>query len=131
MICSWKWRWLARTVAPALQPRAEELFTLIREELLYSGLHESMNSGLVLTGGAVLMEGMDVMAENILELPVRIGIPKGVKSVADKIKGPAYATAVGLMLHGAKEVPAKQEGRIKAAAGTGTKVRRWFGHMFG
>ena len=113
-----------------LQPRAEELFTLIREELLNSGFNESMNSGVVLTGGAVLMEGMDVMAENILELPVRIWGSEGVRSVKDNIKSPAYASAVGLMLHGAKEVQSEHEGKKNAVTGTGTKVRKWFGQMF-
>jgi cell division protein FtsA len=113
-----------------LQPRAEELFTLIREELLNSGLNESMSSGVVLTGGAILMEGMDVMAENILELPVRIGVPEGVGSIMDNIKGPAYASAVGLMLHGSKEVSPEQEVKKETVTGTGTKVRRWFGKMF-
>jgi cell division protein FtsA len=120
-----------RYLVEILQPRAEELFTLIREELVSSGLNESMNSGVVLTGGAILMEGMDVMAENILKLPVRIGVPEGAGSVTDNIKGPAYATAVGLMLHGVKKVPSEQESKKKAVVGTGTKVRRWFGQMFG
>jgi cell division protein FtsA len=120
-----------RYLVEILQPRAEELFTLIREELVSSGFNESMNSGVVLTGGAILMEGMDVMAENILKLPVRIGVPKGAGSVTDNIKGPAYATAVGLMLHGVKKVPSEQESKKKAVVGTGAKVRRWFGQMFG
>jgi len=112
-----------------LQPRAEELFTLIREELLRSGLHASMNSGVVLTGGAVLMEGMDVMAENILELQVRIGVPEGVGSTVENIRVPTYATAVGLMLHGAKEAPAEQEVTKKVLTGVGTRVRKWFSGM--
>ena len=119
-----------RYLVEILQPRAEELFTLIREELLNSGLYESMNSGVVLTGGAVLMEGMDVMAENILKLPVRIGVPDGVESVTDNIKDPTYATAVGLMLHGSKEVLSEHESGKKAVTVTGTRVRKWFGQMF-
>ena len=120
-----------RYLVEILQPRAEELFALIREELRNSGCYESMNSGVVLTGGAILMEGMDVMAENILELPVRIGAPSGMGSVTDNINGPTYATAVGLMLHGVKEVVSEKETRKKALAGTGTRVKRWFGQMFG
>ncbi|HDN94546.1 MAG TPA: cell division protein FtsA [Nitrospirae bacterium] len=120
-----------RYLVEILQPRAEELFTLIREDLMNSGFHENMNSGVVLTGGAVLMQGMDVMAESILELPIRIGIPEGVESVTDNIKSPAYATAVGLMLHGVKEVLLEQEYKEKAVIGAGTRVRRWFGQMFG
>lgn len=120
-----------RYLVEILQPRAEELFTLIREELLNSGLHESMNAGVVLTGGAILMEGMDVMAESILEFPVRIGVPEGIGGVADKINATS-TTAVGLMLQGAKEVLSEQGPvKKKVAAGLGTRARRWLGQKFG
>lgn len=120
-----------RYLVEILQPRAEELFTLIREELLRSGLYENMNSGVVLTGGAVLMEGMDVMAENILRLPVRIGVPTGVGSVIDDIRGPECAAAVGLMLHGAKDIAQGQVDREKTGTGMGGKVRKWLEGIFG
>ncbi len=92
-----------RYLVEILQPRAEELFALIKEEITGKGFHKGLNSGIVLTGGAVLMEGMDVMAENILELPVRIGSPVGIGSVSDIIYDPAYATGVGLAFYGAEE----------------------------
>ncbi|RJQ43189.1 MAG: cell division protein FtsA [Nitrospiraceae bacterium] len=80
-----------------LQPRAEELFGLIRDEITSKGLHKLLNSGVVLAGGAVLMEGMDVMAENILDLPVRTGIPAGVDGERDIIGNPGYAAGIGLV----------------------------------
>ena len=93
-----------RYLVEILQPRAEELFTLIKEELVAKGLQKSLNSGVVLTGGGVLMEGMDVMAENILELPVRTGSP--VKNGEDSgvLGNPCYSTGVGLMLYGSEEI---------------------------
>ncbi len=121
-----------RYLVEVLQPRAEELFTLIKEELVNSGFHKQMNSGAVLTGGAVLMEGMDVMAENILELPVRIGLPDGVKSVTDDIMSPSHTTAVGLMLCGAKDILTEQGPAMgKVFTGARTRVKRWLGGMFG
>lgn len=92
-----------------LQPRAEELFYLIKEELVKSGFYGFMTSGIVLTGGAALMQGMDVMAENILELPVRIGNPRGIGGITDIVCTPMYATGVGLVLYGAKEIIAEQK----------------------
>lgn len=86
-----------------LQPRAEELFSLIKEEIAGRGFYESMNSGVVLTGGASMMKGMDVMAEHILELPVRIGSPAGIGGLTKDIRSPVYATGIGLMLFGAHE----------------------------
>ena len=91
-----------RYLVEILQPRAEELFSLIREEMVAKGLQKSLNSGVVLTGGGILMEGMDVMAENILELPVRTGSPVINGGDADVNGNPCYSTGVGLMLYGAE-----------------------------
>ena len=109
-----------------LQPRAEELFSLVKKEITEKGFHKNMNSGVVLTGGAALMEGMDVMAENILELPVRIGKP--VCPGSAEIGSPVYAAGVGLALYG------MEEGMTEEGAGGGsilkgikTKMRGWVG----
>jgi len=85
-----------------IQPRSEELFYLIKDEIEKSGFYGLMTSGIVLTGGACLMAGMDIMAENILELPVRIGRPRGIKGL-DVVYSPIYSTAAGLISYGAKE----------------------------
>jgi cell division protein FtsA len=86
-----------------LQPRAEELFVLIKDEIARSGYHKYLNSGVVLTGGASLMEGIDVMAEHMLELPVRVGYPTGPKGMSHTTCDPLYATGIGLVLFGARE----------------------------
>jgi len=113
-----------------LQPRAEELFTLIRDELGEKGLYSELNSGVVLTGGGVLMEGIDVMAENILELPVRIGWPAGAGGIHGEIGGPEHAASVGLVLRGAAD-SAEETGRYRPGGirGIRTRVSSLFGGM--
>jgi len=91
-----------RHLIEIIQPRAEELFSLIGEEIKKSGYYNLLASGVVLTGGVATMRGIDVMAENILGLPVRIGVPKYIGGTRI-ICNPEYATGVGLILHGAKE----------------------------
>lgn len=108
-----------------LQPRAEELFGLIKEEITARGLHSLLNSGVVLTGGSVLMQGMDVMAENVLELPVRTGTPAGVGGDRDVIGNPAYATGVGLLLREADACLAEFNGS-GIFHGIKSKVSGWF-----
>ncbi|NOZ68495.1 MAG: cell division protein FtsA [Deferribacteres bacterium] len=118
-----------RYLVEILQPRAEELFTLIREEI--QGFHSDMNSGVVLTGGAVLMEGMDVMAENILELPVRIGSPVGIESVTEEIHSPAYATGAGLALIGAEEYRMEYRPHSsRSFTSLRARMREWVGDVF-
>jgi cell division protein FtsA len=109
-----------------LQPRAEELFSLVKKEITEKGFHKNMNSGVVLTGGAALMEGMDVMAENILELPVRIGKP--VCPGSAEIGSPVYAAGVGLALYGMEEGMTEEgQGRGNILTGIKTKMRGWVG----
>ncbi len=87
-----------------LQPRAEELFYLVKEEIAKSGFYGMMTSGVVLTGGASIMRGMSEMAENILEIPVRIGNPSGIGGITDIVCSPLYTTGVGLVIYGSKEI---------------------------
>jgi len=111
-----------------LQPRAEELFSLIKEEIAGKGFYESMNSGVVLTGGASMMEGMDVMAEHILELPVRIGSPEGLGGLTKDICSPVYATGIGLMLFGAQESMMDQPlHESSMMSGITSRMKGWFG----
>ncbi len=114
-----------------LQPRAEELFSLMKEEITGKGFHKHMNSGVVLTGGAALMEGMDVMAENILELPVRIGKSVCTGSSEDIIKSPEYATGVGLALYGLDEfITEDGPGNGNIFSGITTKMKGWVAGIF-
>ncbi len=110
-----------------LQPRAEELFGLLKKEIMENDFHKHMNSGVVLTGGAVLMKGMDVMAENMLELPVRIGAFGGVEGPSDIINNPVYSTGVGLALYGAeKEMMEQGSNNGKLLNGIKSKMQGWF-----
>ncbi len=113
-----------------LQPRAEELFSLVKKEIVEKDLHKHMNSGVVLTGGAVLMEGMDVMAENILELPVRIGT-RGDTGLSDVVAdNPLYSSAIGLALHGPEECSETDIGKGRRIGGMKRKVAGWFRGAF-
>jgi len=86
-----------RILSDILQPRAEELFHLIWDEINKAGYEKSLNSGLVLTGGGSVLEGMAEIAEQIFDLPIRRGTPTGVGGLADHVGHPAYSTAVGLV----------------------------------
>ncbi|MFP4531099.1 MAG: cell division protein FtsA [Desulfobacterales bacterium] len=95
-------------LAEILEPRAEEIFTLIKRELYRAGMKNAISSGLVLTGGASLLEGITDIAESVFELPVRIGRPQGVAGLVDVVNNPMYATGVGLVLYGAKNQEKKK-----------------------
>jgi len=83
-----------------IQPRAEEIFRLVDSDIKRMGYEKSLNSGIVLTGGTALLEGLEEVAEEIFDLPVRRGDPTGVSGLVDRVSTPDYATAVGLILHG-------------------------------
>ncbi len=97
-------RRLARqTLAEVVEPRYEELFTLVQAELRRSGYESLIASGIVLAGGSAKMEGVVELAEEIFHIPVRIGIPQFVTGLADVVKSPIYATGVGLLLFGKRQ----------------------------
>ena len=91
-----------RILSDILQPRAEEMFHLIWDEISKAGYEKSLNSGLVLTGGGAQLEGMSEIAEQIFDLPIRRGTPAGVGGLADHVSNPAFATAVGLVLYASR-----------------------------
>ncbi len=96
-------RRLARqTLAEVVEPRYEELFTLVQAELRRSGFEDICAAGVVLTGGTAKMEGAVELAEEIFHMPVRLGMPQGVAGLADVVRNPIYATGVGLLLFGQK-----------------------------
>ncbi len=94
-------RRLARqTLAEVVEPRYEELFTLIQAELRRSGFEDLCAAGVVLTGGSSKMEGAVDLAEEIFHMPVRLGLPQYVAGLVDVVRNPIYATGVGLLLFG-------------------------------
>ena len=93
-------RRLARhTLAEVVEPRYEELFTLVRDELRRSGFEEMVAAGLVLTGGSSKMEGAVELAEEVFHMPVRLGVPQHVRGMGDVVRNPIHATGVGLLLY--------------------------------
>lgn len=91
-----------------LEPRIEEIFTLIKREILRAGMDNFITSGLVLTGGTSLLHGITDIAESIFDVPSRLGTPRGISGLIDVVNNPMYATGVGLVLYGAKNQPEKK-----------------------
>jgi len=88
-----------RILAEVLQPRAEEIFHRLWDEVRQAGYERSLHSGLVLTGGGAMLEGMAEIADQIFDLPIRRGCPLGVGGLTDHINTPTFATAVGLVTY--------------------------------
>jgi cell division protein FtsA len=122
-------RRLARqTLAEIVEPRYEELFGLIRDELRRSGFEEMIAAGIVLTGGSAKMEGAIELAEEIFHVPVRLGTPTGVRGLADVITNPIYSTGVGLLLYARENASPGNRGRsIGGQAKTMLdRMKSWF-----
>jgi cell division protein FtsA len=88
-----------RILSEILQPRAEEIFHLVWDDIRRAGYEKSLNSGIVLTGGGAILEGMPEIAEQIFDLPIRRGCPGGVGGLTDHVNSPTFATGVGLVLY--------------------------------
>jgi cell division protein FtsA len=87
-------------LADIILPRAEEIFRLVDNDIKRMGYEKSLNSGIVLTGGTALLEGLEEVAEEIFDLPVRRGDPSGIGGLAERVNTPDYAASVGLILFG-------------------------------
>lgn len=113
-----------QALAEVVEPRYEELFTLIQSELRRSGFEDMIPAGVVLTGGTSKMEGVIELAEEIFHMPVRLGTPQNVRGLKDIVNNPIYSTGVGLLIYGMK-----QQGGGKAfhnnTEGLWTRLRSW------
>ncbi|MEC9466672.1 MAG: cell division protein FtsA [Myxococcota bacterium] len=89
-----------RILTEIIEPRVEEMFSLVHQEIHRTGYEDLLASGVVITGGATLLEGMPELAEDILGLPVRLGMPSDVGGLVDVVRSPIYSTGVGLILYG-------------------------------
>jgi len=117
-----------RILGEILEPRVEELFTLIQREMIRSGFEDLVVSGVVLTGGSSLLPGMAQVAEQIFNLPVRCGYPRNIGGLVDIVNNPMYSTGVGLVLYGkhAKPTPklaAKDKNLFQKLL---VRMKRWF-----
>jgi cell division protein FtsA len=119
------------TLAEVIEPRVEELYGLVQQVLRQSGYEELMSSGIVLTGGSAVMQGMVELGEEIFHMPIRLGVPRYAGALADVVRNPRYATAVGLLLEGKSQaergVMSRQGGSFKQ---TVTRMRDWFQKNF-
>ncbi len=91
----------ARMLNEIIEPRAQELFALVRDELKRAGLDKQIPAGLVLAGGGAKLNGLIELAENMFSLPVRLAAPRGLEGMPEALSQPEYATAVGLLMYGA------------------------------
>ena len=128
-------RELSRQVlSEIIQPRVEEIFTLVAQGLAKAGFHEAATAGIVVTGGSSIMEGVPELAEAVFELPVRRGVPAEVGGLAEIVRSPIYATGVGLALYGARRQAAgaapldSSDGAMLTRLGR--RLAGWFGEIF-
>jgi cell division protein FtsA len=91
-----------RMLSEIVEPRAQELLMLIRDELRRSGLQSQIPAGIVLTGGGAQLRGLLELAERLFNLPVRVALPRGLSEMSEDVSRPEYSTAVGLVLYGAR-----------------------------
>ncbi|WP_319780992.1 cell division protein FtsA [Maridesulfovibrio sp.] len=119
-----------RVLAEICEPRCEEILSLVDQELVRSGYKNMIAAGVVLTGGTSLVDGMQELAEQIFDLPVRIGYPAGMGGLKDVVNSPKFATAVGLLMYGAeKEGSSEQVFRIRDENVFNRilgRMRKWF-----
>ena len=113
-----------------LEPRMEEIFSLVNREIYRAGMENMVASGMVLTGGTALLEGVTEIAESVFSLPTRIGTPQGLRGLADVVNNPMYATGVGLVLYGARhQQTEKKKFRIRDRHIFNrlmSRMKRWF-----
>ncbi len=120
-----------QALADVIEPRVSELFELVQAELRRSGYEELLSSGVVLTGGSSVMQGMVELGEEIFHLPVRVGVPTYEGNLADVVRSPRYATAMGLLLEGAAQrkrgILVRDTQNFKQVLG---RMRSWFEKNF-
>ena len=120
---------------PVIEPRVEEIFAACRHVIAESGWAEQLAAGAVITGGTTLLDGMPELAESVLGLPVRRGTPTGIGGLADVVRSPSYATAVGLVKYGASRIerrpaPEVVVPEVVAQPSLGGRMAAWFREVF-
>ncbi len=117
-----------QTLAEVIEPRVEELYSLVQAELRRSGFEELLSSGIVITGGSSSMQGMVELGEEVFHMPVRLGLPAYSGGLSEVIRNPRYSTGVGLLMaglsqHQRHQIEKMQSGSFKQIFG---RMRKWF-----
>ncbi|MEH6497993.1 MAG: cell division protein FtsA [Pseudoalteromonas distincta] len=115
-----------QALAEVVEPRYDELFTLIQAELRRSGFEDMIPAGIVLTGGTSKMEGAVELAEEIFHMPVRLGMPQEFKGLTDVVRNPIYATSVGLLHYGNRHHALAASSSEQSKESALVRVKRWF-----
>lgn len=117
-----------------IEPRAEEIFAACRHVIVETGFAEMLASGAVITGGTTLLDGMPELAEQIIGLPVRRGVPMGIGGLIDVVRSPSYATGVGLVRYGAdrlRHLPIEEVvEEVVVGEGLGSRFGKWLRDVF-
>jgi len=118
-------------LASMIEPRMEEIFALANKEVKKNHFAELLGGGVVLTGGTSLMAGVVELAEQVFEMPVRLGLPQGVSGLSANVCDPRCSTGVGLVLHAAQGDAGEEvrDRRVQPPRG-GFDLRRWFSDLF-
>ncbi|MBM4306153.1 MAG: cell division protein FtsA [Deltaproteobacteria bacterium] len=121
-----------QTLAEIIEPRVEEILSLVRDELVKMGYGNLLASGVILTGGSAILDGVPDLAEQIFNLPVRRGTPMGVGGLVDLVSSPIYATGVGLVLYGNRNISKSRfpvgEGNVFSKVIH--RMKEWIGEFF-
>jgi cell division protein FtsA len=117
-----------QTLAEVIEPRVEELYSLVQAELRRSGFEELLSSGIVITGGSASMQGMIELGEEVFHMPVRLGLPTYSAGLSEVIRNPRYSTGVGLLIAGMNQhqrlqIERMQAGSFKQVFG---RMKEWF-----
>lgn len=120
-----------QSLAEVVEPRYEELFSLILAEVRRSGFGEMMPAGIVLTGGTSKMEGVVELAEEVFHLPVRLASPQGISGLSDVVNNPIHATGVGLLQYGLRQLDGSKKAVKSRSKKTGWQsFKQWIGENF-
>ena len=117
-----------QTLAEVIEPRVEELYSLIQRELRQSGFEELLSSGVVLTGGSSAMQGMVELGEEVFHMPVRLGLPNYSGGLSEVVRNPRYSTGVGLLISGLEQMKRDQHVRMQVGSINQIfeRMKKWF-----
>ncbi|UJP04597.1 MAG: cell division protein FtsA [Nitrosomonas sp.] len=121
-----------QTLAEVIEPRAEELYTMVQAELRRSGFEELLSSGIVITGGSASLRGMVELGEEIFHMPVRLGLPNYHGNLKEVIHTPRYSTGIGLILAGIQQMQHQQSSRLQGGSAKQifSRMKGWFQRNF-